>query len=494
MISAPIEEVAKYAAADTASTYEGGVVARRHLLADPGKKLARYYAKFSHPVTSTVLFEIERNGIRFDMSRLPAATEQVVMYLNEKSRAALSFVPKAVLKAHMTKGLKLTRTDLIRDIMFSKKGFGITPAADGLTPGGVPSANQNLLKRLLDEVQDEPELEGFLENYLAWAPYQKLHSTYLKSLGRLVRSDGRIHPQISTIWTATGRTAMQKPNLQNIPKRKPEIATIVRALFIASPGKVLLSVDYSQSELRWIADWGRVRTFMRVFRNDEDIHTDTATGMVGEEAWATLTDKQKKEYRQKAKAVNFGFVYGMHGKKFKNYARDEYGVKMTQEEAEAYRHWFLYEKNPDIPIWHERDVAFARKHGYIRTAFGRIRRTPNINSDDFRIRSEDERIAINTSIQGPSSDGALLGALIARTNTEHCVIDNRIAKLVLFVHDELVVEVDEDRYEEVANGLKWALETGVPEALKTDFDYELRVPFKAEVSVGPNLANMVDFD
>jgi uracil-DNA glycosylase family 4 len=489
MLSMPRKDFNDYAADDASSTLEVCQVLKKRLLEDPGKKLARYYSKFVHPITTTVLFEIERNGIMFNRARLPGATESVAKLLLDLQNEALSVAPRAVIKEHATKGLRLTRAELIRDIMFSKKGFGFKPAQDGKTATGQVSVGQNLLKRILDDLPpDYPQVEGFLNAYLRWAPFQKLHSTYLRGLGRAVRSDGRIHPQMSLTWTATGRTSSRKPNLQNIPKRNPEIAAIIRSLFEAPPGKCFIAVDYSQSELKWIAIRGRIQKFIEVFLKGEDIHVETASSVVGgRDKWNALDAAEKKYLRRQAKAINFGFVYGMHGKKFQNHARDEYNVKMTLEEAEAYRNWFLFEKYDDIPKWHDREIAFARKYGYCRSPLGRIRMLPNINSDDFMMKSEAERLAVNTPIQGPSSDSTLLGGYLARKGG---VLDNKHAKIVLFVHDELVVECDTSIRDEVAQGIKDAMTHGVPAFLASEFGVDVCVPFEVDIAVGTTLSNL----
>lgn len=495
MLSAPSNKLIVYAGADAASTLEAGSVIRQRLLDDEGKKLARYYAKFLHPVTTNVLYEIRKNGIKFDLQGLPLAVEEVVKYLTDKQKEALSFVPQKVLKAHAVKGLKLTRADLIIDILFSKNGFGLAPI--GYTDGGKPSVGQALLKRLIDDADNISEdLDGFLTAYLDWAPFNKLHSTYLKGMTRFVKPDGRIHAQLSTTWTATGRTASRKPNLQNTPKRNKLVSDIIRSLFVAPPGKVLLSIDYSQSELRWIADRGRISKFREVFTKGGDIHTATAQGMFTKEQWdALLLDKVRfDEVRRRAKAVNFGLVYGMHGKGFRVYARDNYGVRMSLEEANAYRNWYLNDQYDDIPLWHEREINTARRKGFCRSPIGRIRMLPNINSEDFMSRSAAERLAINTPIQGISSDSTLLAALIARkpevSDAIDAVIDDSGAKLVLFVHDELLVEADEDRYEEVARGLVQCFNEAVPARISRDFGYKMSVPLDSDISVGTKLSEM----
>lgn len=489
LLAADNAKVGQYGAADADATREAGLILRQRLLNDNGHKLARYYAKFLHPATTTVLYEIEKNGFKFDTDRLSMAMTQTVQFLNQKAQEALSYVPKKVLRAHAAKGLKLTRDDLLRDILFSKSGFGITPLA--YTKGSTadnrrPVVDQKTLKRIRDEGAIDDGVREFLSAYLAWVPYSTLYSTFLKGISKLVRHDGRVHPQVSTVFTATGRTGMRQPNGQNIPKRNPEIARIIRSLIVAPPGKVLVAIDFSQSELRWIADWGNVKEFADVFKAGGDLHMKTGRAIAPLD-WDSLSDAEKKNYRQQAKAVNFGYSYGMGALKFVTYARDEYNVRFSLEEAEAHRETYLFKEYPSIPRWHAREIAFARKYGYCRTPYGRLRMLPDINSDDFRARGEAERRAINTPIQGASSDSTLLAGLISRQEN---FIDDDSAKIILFVHDELVVEVDEDKHEDVARNLHSCFVHGVPDRLKIDFAYKMKVPLLADVSVGKNLAEM----
>jgi DNA polymerase-1 len=475
-----LQKFKSYSCADSDSTREVGLVLRDRLLED--YQLARYYGKFWHPITRTVLYEIEHNGIMFDRTRLPDVMVEVAKIIDDTTKEALALAPKAVLRDHASKGLRFSRKDLVRDILFSKRGFGLK--ATEKTESGATSTNKKYIERIRDELNHDSEVYEFLTKYLEWVPYDTLYKNFIKGYGQRVRTDGRLHPSIAAL-KATGRTGCSDPNLQNIPKRDPKITPIIRSLFIAPPSKVLLAFDYSQAELRWAGSWGRIRQFINAYRNRQDLHIITARGIVSN--WDALDEIAKKAARQKAKPVNFGFLYGQHPKGFVIYARDEYKVKFSIEEGAAYREKFMVELYPDIPLWHQRDIDFARRNGFIRTALGRKRLTPNINSDNFKLRSEDERIAINTPIQGPASDSTLLAGLIAR---QEGFVDNISAKLVLFVHDELIFEVDEDKAEDFARQIHACFVHGVPQRIERDFGYRLSVPLEAECTIGKNLAEM----
>ncbi len=223
-------------------------------------------------------------------------------------------------------------------------------------------------------------------------------------------------------------------------------------MLVASPGKVLVAADYSQSDLRWIAHESADRNMRQIFLDGGDMHEITGRGLAERhgENWDDLDSAARKGYRQKAKPVNFGLPYDQSAKGFQAYARDQYGVHFTLEGAETYRTTFLNTLYPGLPAWHERRKAEARKFGFVRSAYGFIRRTPNINSSDQFKMGEDERVAVNTGIQSASNDSALLAALEARQSG---FIDDYKARLVLFIHDELIYEVDEDMVDDFVPGL-----------------------------------------
>ncbi|MBQ9407226.1 MAG: hypothetical protein IJU37_10900, partial [Desulfovibrio sp.] len=249
-----------YAAADTDVTLGCANVLRGMLLQD--KALANYYAKLAHPVQSIVLYELEKNGITFAADKLPAAKEEIAGILREKEEAFLALVPGKVIDKHKEAGLKLTRANFLRDVFFSRQGFHLPVLAK--TPSGDPTTDRKVLVRLRDELDDGPAKEA-LSTLIEWGPYQKLYSTYLKGFEQAVKPDGKLHTQITKCGTATGRTSSSSPNLQNVPKRNPAITKCIRSMLVASPGKVLVAADYSQSELRWIAHESGDRNMRQIF-------------------------------------------------------------------------------------------------------------------------------------------------------------------------------------------------------------------------------------
>jgi DNA polymerase-1 len=417
--------------------------------------------------------------------------DTVVDQVSTMQKAALRQIPEEVLNRHIGKE-RLTRSRLVIDTLFSTEeegGFGLRPYS--LTKGGAPSTDRKSLMRIRDDLPEGHPAFNFLSDYIAWGPFNKLLTTYIgssadKGFGRHIKRDGRLHPSVSMTRTATDRTGLTDPPLQTIPKRNPLIANAIRSLLVAPPGRVLITIDYSQSELRWFGRIGNIKDFIKIFQEHGDIHTETGRSLV-HNPWDSYTAKEKKDARQRAKAVAFGLIYGMMAKKFQAYARDEYGIVLTIEEAERYRDIFLTEKYPDIPIYHAWQIEFAQKNGYVRSPYGFIRWMPNINSDDFMARSEDERAALNTPTQNASTCSTLLAAKIAM---DKGIIDGKKNLLCLTIHDELVLEAPEVGHEQVAQDVVDCMIHEIPKALKKDFNYELGVPLEAESKAGYNLADM----
>jgi uracil-DNA glycosylase family 4 len=469
-----------YSCGDTDATLEAANTLKKEIKKD--KRLLNYYVHMVHPIEKDVLFEIHRNGINFDSNGVRLAQFEVKQLIAAETHKCLDVVPTIVRKKHIGRE-RFQRDDFTRDILFSKDGFNLKPADDlvAKTDSGNNSVGRKALNLLIEKLEPDHPAFTFLSGYLALKPFLKLESTYLTGMKNFLKYDGKLHTDMSTTFTATGRCGSRNPNLQNIPKRNKKIADIIRRLFVAPEGKVFLLRDYSQSELRWIAHRSQDPEFLRIYNNDEDIHRNTAIQLLMKRG-ITNPDEQEiiKVRKSIAKAVNFGFVYGMMPKGFMLYARDDYGLVLTLEESTEYREAF-FNRYSQLPKWHEREIAVARKNGYCRSPFGRIRKTPNINSFNFSERTEDERQAINTPIQSASSDCGLLAAYECKRKR---ILDND-CKLVGFIHDELIFEVVEDKLEEKNIRIKETMEN-----LPTKrFGFELNIPLKTDGKYGKNLAD-----
>ena len=301
-----------------------------------------------------------------------------------------------------------------------------------------------------------------IEQILDYRTLTKLKSTYADGLLKEISADGRIHTNFQMTVTATGRLSSTEPNLQNIPVRR-ELGAQIRKMFVASPGKVLVDADYSQIELRLLAHIANDETMIAAFRSGEDIHAVTASQVFGVPL-AEVTPLQ----RSHAKAVNFGIVYGISAFSL---AQD---IGVFQSEAKAYMDSY-FAKYHGVREYMTRVVEQAKANGYVTTLFGRRRDLPELKSSNFNLRSFGERVALNMPIQGTAADiiKAAMVRVDARMRAEHLQ-----ARLLLQVHDELIVECPAEGAETVRAILVDEMEHVV--------DY--RVPLLVDAKIGASWA------
>lgn len=288
----------------------------------------------------------------------------------------------------------------------------------------------------------------------------------------------RLFPNFKLHGTVTGRTSCTDPNLQQVP-RDP----IIRNLVGAPEGWSVVEIDYSQAELRIAAIMSGDETMKRIYQTGGDIHTHTYEMITGEKV---SDDKYiKKEQRKKAKAVNFGFVYGMGWRKFKIYARDNYGVDLTDKEAEQWRERF-FQAYHFLPKWHSKQRRIVQSMGQVRSPIGRLRRLPDIYSTDKSKKAEAERQSINSPVQGFGSDLTILGMSEIMGNAQYYDPDYILDKDKFFVigtvHDATLFEVRNDYLMEFCPRAKHILEH--PKALEDVFHFDTDVPIVADVAVG----------
>ena len=279
------------------------------------------------------------------------------------------------------------------------------------------STNADVLEKLRWE-------NPIVEEVLQYRQYAKFRSTYCDGLLKVIAPDGRIHTSFQMTVTATGRLSSTEPNLQNIPVRR-ELGAQIRNMFVASPGKVLVDADYSQIELRLLAHIADDETMIAAFRSGEDIHAVTASQVFG-----VPLDEVTPLQRSHAKAVNFGIVYGISAFSL---AQD---IGVFQSEAKAYMDSY-FAKYHGVRDYMKRIVEQAKADGYVTTLFGRRRDLPELRSSNFNLRSFGERVALNMPIQGTAAD--IIKAAMVRVDARMRA-EGLEAKLLLQVHDELIVE------------------------------------------------------
>ena len=309
---------------------------------------------------------------------------------------------------------------------------------------------------VLEKLRDKHPIVNFIMEYRQLA---KLKSTYCDGLRAVVNPNThRIHSVFTQTVTVTGRLSSTEPNLQNIPTRT-ELGREIRKMFVAKDGYVLVDADYSQIELRVLAHIANDETMINAFRNNEDIHAVTASQVLG----IPLEDVTK-EQRSSAKAVNFGIVYGIG--EF-SLAQD---LHISVKEAKAYIESYL-EKYHGVRNYMESIKEQAKKDGYVKTMLNRIRYIPELKSPNYNIRQFGERVALNTPIQGTAAD--IIKLAMVR-------VDNRLineglkSKLILQVHDELIVEAYKDEVDKVKQILSEEMQGAM----------ELNVPLKVDMSTG----------
>ena len=286
----------------------------------------------------------------------------------------------------------------------------------------------------------------------------KLKSTYADGLVKQIADDGRIHTTFQNMVTATGRLSSTDPNLQNIPVRT-ELGSEIRKMFVPSDGCVFVDADYSQIELRVLAHIADDQTMQEAFRSGTDIHTATAAQVFGVEP-----EQVTPLMRRHAKAVNFGIVYGISEFSL----ADDIGV--TRKEARQYIDNYLAHY-AGVRIYMHNIVEQAKQDGYVTTLFGRRRELPELKSSNFNIRSFGERVALNTPIQGTAADIIKLAMLRVDAALKKQKLK---ARLVLQVHDELIVECPVKEAEQVKKIVTAEMENVA----------QLRVPLLAEAKVG----------
>ena len=310
---------------------------------------------------------------------------------------------------------------------------------------------------VLEKLQEDYPIVGKI---LEYRTYSKLNSTYAEGLSNYVGEDQRIHGSFQQMVTATGRLSSTEPNLQNIPIRT-EMGRVFRSVFIPKEGSVFLDADYSQVELRLLASLSKDEKLIEAYRKDADIHRVTAS-----EVFHVPLEEVTPELRRNAKAVNFGIVYGISA-----FGLSE-GLSISRQEAKEYieRYFTSY---PKVKEYLDGEVAFAREHSFVKTLFGRRRPLPEIHASNFMRRSFSERVAMNAPIQGTAAD-VIKKAMV--------MVDRKLAekncqsRIVLQIHDELLLEVVKEELETVKDILVSAMEHVV----------SLPVPLIVEATVGNN--------
>jgi DNA polymerase-1 len=410
-----IDTATRYAAEDADITLRLHRALWPRLEAEPD--LRGVYERIELPLVP-VLARMERRGVLIDADQLRRQSQALAARMHQLMQRA---------ETEAGQPFNLDSPRQLQAILFDKLGLPVHVK----TPGGQPSTNEEAL----EAIRDAHPLPGLILDYRLLA---KLRSTYTEKLPAMIKpASGRVHTSYHQAVAATGRLSSSDPNLQNIPVRSEE-GRAIRAAFIAPPGWVIVSADYSQIELRIMAHLSGDAGLREAFRRGEDIHRATAAEVFGLAPEAVGADQ-----RRAAKAINFGLIYGMSAF---GLARQ---LGIGRGEAQAYMNRY-FERYPGVRVYMERIREQAQRQGYVETLFGRRLYLPEIRARDAARRAGAERAAVNAPMQGTAAD-IIKRAMIAVDAWLQTREDD--AHLIMQVHDELVLEVRLDALQAVRAGL-----------------------------------------
>lgn len=434
----PLDKALDYAAEDADITLRLWTLLKPRLVE---ARMVTVYETLDRPLVP-IIADMERAGVRLDQDALKRLSQDLAVRLVEIEKDVHQLAGQS-----FNIGSPKQLGEILFDVM--KLGAG----KKGKT--GAYSTDSSVLEELAEQGH------SIAQRVLDWRQLAKLKSTYTDALQEKIEAlTGRVHTAFALAATNTGRLSSTDPNLQNIPIRTEEGKKIRRA-FIAAPGNRLISVDYSQIELRLVAEMANIQALKDAFRDGLDIHAATAAQVFG-----VPLDQMTPDIRRKAKAINFGIIYGISG----------FGLSrqlgITPGEANSFIKTYL-ERFHELKVWMEATKSFAREHGYVETLFGRRCYMPGIQDKNPARRAFAERQAINAPIQGTAAD--IMKRAMNRVPAALAAAGSH-AQMLLQVHDELLFEVPEAEAEQAA-----ALVRAVMEGAAS-----FSVPLVAEAGIGSN--------
>ncbi|PSB81251.1 DNA polymerase I [Photobacterium damselae subsp. damselae] len=434
-----LEQAGPYAAEDADITLRLHNALYPKVSAD--EKLLHVFSDIEMPLVP-VLSRMERTGVLIDSMKLSTQSQEIAQRLDELEKRAFEIADQE---------FNLSSPKQLQAILFEKMGLPVLKK----TPSGTPSTNEEVLQEL---ALDYPLPKLILE----YRGLAKLKSTYTDKLPKMVNpATGRVHTSYHQAVTATGRLSSSDPNLQNIPVRNDE-GRRIRQAFIAPQGYKVLAIDYSQIELRIMAHLSGDKALLDAFCHGKDIHAATAAEILG-----LPLEQVSSEQRRRAKAINFGLIYGMSA----------FGLAkqldMGRGEAQEYMNTY-FERYPGVLEYMETTRTVASEQGYVETLFGRRLYLPDIKSRNGLRRKAAERAAINAPMQGTAAD-IIKRAMVLVDEWIGQQESGRV-RLLMQVHDELVFEVQESEIESVAQEIKALMESAA----------QLDVPLIADIGYGEN--------
>ena len=439
-----IKKAMQYAAEDADITFRLYKIFIENL---KNEKLTNIYEIFEKPLIEILAF-MEIHGIKIDSKFLKS--------LSEKFEKKKNQIEKKIFKIS-NKEFNIGSTKQLGEVMYNE----LKIASLKKTRKGSFATSANVLEDLAYKGHELPKL------VLDWRQVSKLKNTYSDSLPEHKNPQtGRVHTSFLLAATTTGRLASSDPNLQNIPI-KSEDGRDIRKAFIAEKENVLVSADYNQIEMRILADLADVKELKKAFKNNEDIHTLTAS-----QVFNIDIEKVDQDTRRKAKTINFGIIYGIS-----QYGLAKQIMVSNNEAKEFLNSYFL--KFPEIKEYMNATIKFCRKSGYVNNIFGRRTHIRGINDKNYNVRNFQERAAINAPIQGSASE--IMRLAMIRLSKKFNYIENIKTKMLLQIHDELIFEVPKYELKEINNVIKEEMTSVV----KSDL-HSFSIPLTVDINFGEN--------
>lgn len=469
------DKMLRYSGGDTIVAYD--LYNRLYELVGRDSSLQNYYHQVvMRGIRGFVI--MERVGFPIKRAKLKAYEKYLAAHQEQEKTWLLAQLPKSIKDKHKDTGvgLKPDRAAILIDYLYAHPdGLRLTPKA--FTKTGQPSVSA---KQALPYFAAEFE---WVRRFMDYTKNQKLLSTYIRGFYKHIH-DGFVRSSYHLHKTDTGRSSSSDPNGQNYPKRGAG-AKKFREAFVAPKGWHFVSCDLSQAELRIAAMISGDENMMQVYLDGGDIHRATAAGVMGItlDAFLKLDPVVQAMKRYQAKAVNFGFLYGMWWRKFKEYAKTDYSVDYTDEEAANTREMF-FETYPRLAEWHQRTEQFVRRNKFVRSFVGRIRHLPMVDSPDDSIAKQAVRQAINSPVQSFGSDIGVMAIGLITTYLKKTGLDKYI-KVAGFIHDAIVF-LARDTHSSQAIRLARHFMENVP--FKKWFGWEPTVPIVADAEIGKTLA------
>ncbi|MDA9615286.1 DNA polymerase I [Candidatus Pelagibacter sp.] len=439
-----LDKAMEYAAEDADITYRLYKIFNKNLKLE---KLTNIYEIFEKPLIEILAF-MEIEGIKVD--------NKFLKVLSEKFEKKINKIEKEVFKISK-KEFNIASPKQLGEIIYNE----LKIAALKKTKKGSFATNAGVLEDLAFKGHKFPQL------VLDWRQVSKLKNTYSDALPEHINpSTKRVHTSFLLAATTTGRLASSDPNLQNIPI-KSEDGKDIRKAFISEKGFTLISADYNQIEMRILADLANVKELKKAFKNNEDIHTLTAS-----QVFNIDIKKVDQDMRRKAKAINFGIIYGI----------SQYGlakqINVSNHEANEFLEAY-FAKFPEIKVYMDDTIKFCRKSGYVNNVFGRRSHFNGINDKNFNVRNFQERATINAPIQGSASE--IMRLAMIRIDQKFKEMKNNKSKILLQIHDELIFEVPEKEAKNITKIIKEEMTSVTNSDL-----HAFSIPLTVDINMGDN--------